>query len=109
MIKSRAKMPCLTAFCETRALPSGLTGPVETSAFRLFASICYFVVMNKSPFKMVLAPVRLNSHFHSLGRLGHYLSVLLALYTLFHLDDFQNSFGRELMECVPNVPEYPFE
>lgn len=31
------RIPCLTAFMDDRALPSGVRGPVERRAFRAFA------------------------------------------------------------------------
>jgi hypothetical protein len=41
MIWVLASMPVLRAFMEERALPSGERGPVDLSALRRLASICF--------------------------------------------------------------------
>ncbi len=45
----RAERPCLTALCETAALPSLVRGPVDFCAFRRLARIWAFVDINRPP------------------------------------------------------------
>jgi len=41
MTSVEAVRPCLRAFCEDLALPSGVLGPVDFWALLLFAVICF--------------------------------------------------------------------
>ena len=47
-----AKRPCLTAFCDTTALPSAVFGPVEFCALRRLAWICDSVDISSSDWLM---------------------------------------------------------
>ena len=50
MTESWASRPCLRAFFETRALPSGVRGPVDFFAFSRFAWIWASVAMTITSF-----------------------------------------------------------
>jgi hypothetical protein len=41
----RARRECLTAFCATLALPSGVFGPVDFLALARLAAICFGVAI----------------------------------------------------------------